>query len=462
MERYQIDRINPPGAQTAYSNYAVSVAGLIVANLSGLDFVDYVQKNIFDVLGMENSSFLEPLPDQLNRNMALAYAYEGGKYVEKPFEIISNFAPAGAQSATSVDMVIFAQAILNGGEYHGRRILKEETVEQMLTRNFSHDDRLMGMALGFYETTANGLRFVGHGGDTSYFHSELVIDPENDLAFFVSFSGAGGSVVRSAFKGAFYDTFYPKANRVFPVPSDFSERAAKYAGNYLFWRSSFSKLGKAMNLVGGISVQPTTDNTLLVAAFGKTGQYVEVEKNLFQEIDGSNRIAFQENDSGEITGFVMEMIPFMSTYKAPFYYAGSFNYLFLALSLLIFVAVMLRLAYQWSGFKALRGADKKAARASIIAAGVNLLTIIFLVIVMIAVGEQMFAEIPLLFKIWLLFPILATLAGIYVFYNAVLVWKDRLYGSVLARVRYSAVAASALFMCWFYYFWNILGFNYFV
>ena len=95
------------------------------------------------------STFLEPLPNHLSENMAMAYSYKGGEYWEQPFEILSNFSPAGALSSTGTDMAIFAQAILGGGQYEGRRILKKTTVDQMLNRNFSHDERLMGMALGF-------------------------------------------------------------------------------------------------------------------------------------------------------------------------------------------------------------------------------------------------------------------------------------------------------------------------
>ena len=156
MAKYQPERINPPGAQSSYSNYATAVAGLIVANLSGLDFNAYIKKNIFDVIGMSNSSFEEPLPDDLNENMATSYAFNGARFVEKKFEIIANFGPAGSLSSTSSDMMKFGQAILNRGEYGGGRLLKSETVDEMLTRNFTHDDRLMGMALGFYETDQGG------------------------------------------------------------------------------------------------------------------------------------------------------------------------------------------------------------------------------------------------------------------------------------------------------------------
>ncbi len=460
LKRYQPERVNLPGAQTAYSNYATSIAGLIVANLSGIEFTDYIKKNIFDVLGMNNSSFKEPLPDHLIENMTQTYAYEGGKYVEKPFEVISNFAPAGAQSATAADMVIFAQAILNGGEYNGGRILKPETVKQMLTRNFSHDDRMMGMALGFYETDHNGLRFLGHGGDTSAFHSELVIDQENDLVFFVSFAAGGGSTVRSAFKEAFYDAFYPVESKKITPPADFADRAAKYAGSYKFWRGSFSTIEKALGLAGSVSIQPTADNTLVLAFGPFGGQFAEIDNNLFQKIDGTDKLAFQENNQGEITGFVLDGLPFMSTYKAPFYSTGGFNYSLLSISMLVFLGVMLRLAYQWSGFRALTGINKKVARAAVMTASSNLLTFILLAIVLVAYGNELGSNIPFLFKAWMILPIIATIAGLYNLYYGVIVWKEGLCSGFWARIRYSFVALSSLFLCWFYYFWNFLGFQY--
>lgn len=461
MKKYQPVRVNPPGKQTAYSNYATTVAGLIVANLSGMEFTGYVQKYIFDILGMTSSSFVEPLPDHLNRNMALPYNYEGGKYVEKPFEIISNFAPAGSLSATAVDMVKFSSAILNGGEYKGRRILRTETVKQMLTRNFSHDERVMGMALGFYETEHNGLRFLGHGGDTGYFHSELVIDQQNDITYFISFGGTGGRIVRSAFKDAFYDSFYRTEKEQMKFPSNFTGRAGKYTGTYLFWRSNFSNLEKGIMLLSGLSVQATADNTLAVSLGSKVKQYAEIDKNLFLNINGTDKLAFQENNKGEITGFVLDGLPFMSTFKAPFYYTSSFNFSLLGFSVMIFLGVILRWIYQWSIYKSLSGENKKAARSAVIAAGANLLTLVIGGIVIIIAGDQISAKIPLLFKIWLILPIIATLAGLYNIYHTMLVWRGLLCSGIWERIRFSIVTACALFMCWFYYFWNLLGFQYF-
>ena len=54
MERYQPARVNPPGAHSAYSNYGTALAGLIIANISGMEFAEYIQQNIFNPLGMNN------------------------------------------------------------------------------------------------------------------------------------------------------------------------------------------------------------------------------------------------------------------------------------------------------------------------------------------------------------------------------------------------------------------------
>jgi CubicO group peptidase (beta-lactamase class C family) len=471
MERFQPMRVNPPGAQTSYTNYGTALAGHIVAKLSGLSFQDYVQQNIFDPLGMRSSSFVEPLPDHLLENMAVSYANEAGNFVEKPFEIVSSFAPAGAMSATSTDMAKFSLAILNGGELNGNRILREETVEQMLTRNFTHDDRMMGMALGFYETEINGFRIVGHGGDTAWFHSDLGIDRENNLAYFVSFGSTGGGAVRGSFPPAFYNQFFPRDEAPPVPPEDFSERAGKYAGSYGFWRSNFSTIEKAAGMGGGITVAATENNTLMVGMGDKSKQYVEIEKNLFRQLDtrisimpGINPrlIAFQENEQGEITGFVMDGLPFMSLRKLPVYETSGFTMTLVGFSLLVFLGVLLRRFYQRAAIRSLAGADRSAVNAAVWTSAANWLVVAVGAIVITAVSDQLQSGVPFAIKLWLVLPIVATVLGIYMLYRMIMVWKDGALTGFWGRLRYTIVTLCALFMGWFYYFWNILGYQYMV
>jgi CubicO group peptidase (beta-lactamase class C family) len=469
MARYQPLRVNPPGAQTAYSNYATALAGLIVANVSGLEFNDYIRQNIFEPLGMIHSSFVEPLPEALAPDMAVSYATEAGAFLEKPFEIITSFGPAGALSSTATDMVRFGQAILNGGEFEGARILQAQTVAEMLKTQFSHDERLEGMGLGFYAGDYEGVRVVGHGGDTRYFHSYLGIDQANDMTFFVSFGGPGGSPVRSSFGTALYREFFPREEAAPIPPEDFAERAARYAGTYGFWRSNFSTIEKAMGLAGGVTIAPTPDNTLILSFAGKAKQYAEVENNLFRESNSGmslvagispRLLAFQENEQGEITGFVMEGLPFMSLRKLPGYATPNFNLTLLGVSFLVFLGVLLRRFFQRAAIKSLPAADRGAIRAAVLASGANWLVLIAGVIVITVIQDSIYSEIPLLLKLWLILPIIATLAGIFLLLRVRGVWRGKLLGGTWARLRFTLVATCALFMVWFYWFWNILGFQY--
>ena len=469
MERYQPLRVNPPGAQTAYSNYATALAGLIIENISGLSFADYIEQNIFKPLRMNHSSFVEPLPEPLAGQMATSYQFENGTFVEKPFEIISSFGPAGALSSTATDMIRFGQAILNGGELDGQRILRPETVKETLTRNFSHDDRLMGMALGFYEVDENGTRLVGHGGDTRWFHSYLGIDQEHQLTFFVSFGGPGGGTVRSSFTPAFYDEFYPRDEAPPAAPEDFSARAGKYAGDYGFWRGNFSTIEKAMGVASSVKVVPTKDNTLMVGLFGKAKQYVEVGDNLFREQSSGismvpglspRLLAFQENDQGQVTGFVMDGLPFMSLRKLAAYETPGFNLSLLGFSMLVFLLVLLRRFFQRSAIRAMPAADQSALRAAVYASASYWLVLITGAIVISAVKNQIYSEIPLLVKLWLVLPVIATLAGLFLLFKTIGVWRQGLLSGLWARIRYTIVTLCALFMCWFYFFWNILGWQY--
>jgi CubicO group peptidase (beta-lactamase class C family) len=469
MERYQPERINPPGAKTAYSNYATALAGLIVENVSGVAFNDYVQQNIFDPLKMTHSSFFEPLPPDLEAHMASSYRAKLGAYVDEPFEIIANFAPAGSQSATSPDMVRFAEMIRNGGELDGVRILKEATVEQMLTPSFTHDERVSGMLLGFYESDYNGHRVVGHGGDTKYFHSSLGIDEGNELSFFVSFSGSGGSNIRSMIVTAFYDRYFPREEQPPVPPEDFLERAGKYAGTYGFWRGNFTKIEKAFAMGSVITIAPTQDNTLLVAFADKAKQYVEVEKNLFRELDSGytlipvispRLIAFQENDSGEIIGFVMDGFPFMSTRKLPVYATTSFNFSLLGVAFLVLIGVVLRRFYQRKQIAQWPKADRSAFSAAFYASLAHLLTVLLGAIVVSIVMDNLIDGFPPLFKAWLILPIIATLASAWLLVRTIGVWSGSLLGGFWARLRFTFVPLAALSVSWFYWYWNILGFQY--
>jgi len=457
MKKYQPERVNPPGVVGAYSNYCTSLSGLVVANVSGVSFNDYVEQNIFSVLGMDDSSFDEPLPDRLEKKVAVAYKFEAGKYVARPYELITNFTPAGALAATAEDMLKFGAALLNGGSYNGGRILQPETLDEMNKSHFTADNRLKGNGLGFLHYPWGDTDTFGHDGGTTAFFSHLGITPSANLVVFSSFSGPGGGKIYSILSREFYQEFFALPAHHDTPPTDFNDRVDRFAGTFISWRGNFSKIEKLIGLVDQKTVAADGQGGLMIGE----QRFIEIGDRLFRNVENGDLVAFQENGQGDIIGYAQNGLSILSMHRAGWQSSKAFNFGMLGIAVIVFLAVFLRYLYQRDRIRALPAADKRATRTVVVTAVSHLWALVFFAIVMMAVGDQLMASIPLLFKFWLIFPIIATLASFYLLYQVVLVWKNGLLAGKFVRIRYSIVSLCALFMCWFYYFWNLLGYQFF-
>lgn len=461
MATYVPARINPPGKYSSYSNYATALAGLIVANVSGLPFNEYVEKNIYAPLGMVHSTFREPLPENLASGQTMGYLNEAGKDVAQPYELITGFGPAGAMASSATDMAKFMLAHLNAGSLDGNSILSEATTAQMHSVLFQGDERLGGMAHGFYEEYINGHRLIGHGGDTFQFHTNLVLDQKENLGIFISYATPSDTKGRDTFVETFYDHYYPVELEAITPPADFDERAAKYAGTYKFWRHNQTTIEKAMGLMGsGLEVAPSGEGTLIFAGFGEPRQYVEVGENLFRQVDGPHMIAFGENEDGQIVDLYIDGLPFMNASRAPAFESGLFKMLLPLVSFILFITVFLGWCYRRKEYKAMEAPERMAIRFSMGMAGANLLFFIFLGVIMAVYKMELFQDIPFIFDLNLVLPIIASLLTIGVLYHAVQAWREG-YWRKGRRVHYTLVALAGFFMVVFYWYWNILGFQHF-
>ena len=112
VRQYMPARVFPPGEVMAYSNYGTALAGYIVEQVSGMPFPEYVEKNIYQPLGMNHSTFLQPLPEKLSSHMAQGYRYVNGEYRKGDFEFVPE--PAGSMSSTASDMAKFMIGLFAG------------------------------------------------------------------------------------------------------------------------------------------------------------------------------------------------------------------------------------------------------------------------------------------------------------------------------------------------------------
>ena len=308
-------RVRPPGVLPAYSNYGVAVAGLIVANLSGMAWEDYVEQNLLEPLGMRHSTFREPwrrsepapMPDRLRADVSEGYVRRAGEYQPGVFAFIGQVGPAGALSTTATDMARWMLAHLNGGRLGDARILEPDTARRMHRQHFTLDPRMPGMAHGFIESHVHGYRAIGHGGGTVHFLSDMQLVPDLDLGVFISTNTTGGG-------GALIDEFVPMlVERYFepgPLfiapPGDDVEAGrplSEYAGTYLSSRRPFTTVEKLF-MLNAVQVSAAADHLVISAP----QQQVRVDPlggDDFRAVDTGARIEFTSDAAGRVNALLL-------------------------------------------------------------------------------------------------------------------------------------------------------------
>jgi CubicO group peptidase (beta-lactamase class C family) len=308
-------RVRAPGETAAYSNYGAGLAGLIVAQVSGLDFETYVESHITGPLGMTRTTFREPydpakvsgfaapMPEELASRVSGGYDWKKGAWEDQGFEYIGHIGPAGAASSTATDMARLMLAHLGDGAHDGARIMSAETAGRMHQTAFAHADGLAGTAHGLMEyLLPGGYKGYGHGGATLWFHTNWIMVPELDLGIFISTNSANGRELASVLPSLIIERFFATPGELPAPPADFAERGQKYAGTYHANRRSFTQLEAIIALGNpGLAVSVTDDGYLVTTTPLGSKRFVETGDNLFAQVDGPDRIAFRENDAGEIT-----------------------------------------------------------------------------------------------------------------------------------------------------------------
>ncbi|MHA1715900.1 MAG: serine hydrolase domain-containing protein [Promethearchaeota archaeon] len=180
-----------PGSKYAYSNIGFSLLGYLIEQISGgVSFRDYIKKNIFDPLGMENSDFIRS--ERIKSLEAEGYERFFGKFKRAPYpnNIIM---PAGNLYSSINDMTKYANCLLDFGLHDGGRLLKEKTFKLMWTPQYwSHDAIKDEISIGlcFFLHDVNGFKVVEHTGATNGFTSAFTLIPEEKIAILV-FSNVG-------------------------------------------------------------------------------------------------------------------------------------------------------------------------------------------------------------------------------------------------------------------------------
>jgi CubicO group peptidase (beta-lactamase class C family) len=189
--------VEQPGTVWDYG-YSTDVLGRVVEVIAGKTLLQFEKERLLDPLGMTETAFFvadpakfpriaEPMPEDRNINPTTQV-----RDIRQPAKWESG---GGGMVGTVGDYARFAQMLLNGGTYDGRRYLKPETIALMASDHIGPETKVArdqnyypggssGFGLGFAVRTSvppgtswplGEYRWDGVGG-TFFF-----IDPEDDL-----------------------------------------------------------------------------------------------------------------------------------------------------------------------------------------------------------------------------------------------------------------------------------------
>jgi CubicO group peptidase (beta-lactamase class C family) len=180
------------------------VLGYLVEVISKMPLDKYLKEKVFDPLGMKDTYFFLPAGKQ-KRLVPLYVQDSKGLRIQDSIISLngtfwrdfpraeggSYFSGGAGLSSTTTDYGIFCQALLNGGEYNGKRILSPHTIRMMTTDQLGKlamwgnpdNPNRFGLGFGIYteKSELNTTLAAGSFDWAGMFASHFWIDPKNKI-----------------------------------------------------------------------------------------------------------------------------------------------------------------------------------------------------------------------------------------------------------------------------------------
>ena len=191
----RVEMIMPPGTRWKYSGGGFSILQLIIEEVTGQRFEDFMQLEVLNPLGMTNSSYT------IDEKIMEASSKEHNGFGEViAFELFTAQAAAGLHT-TIDDFTKFALASLHSNEKveKQQKVLNSIAIKDMMEPAPASNGRYgLGYQLDSIDRTSVTLR--GHGGANSGWHAFLRVDPvKNDGFIMITNGGAGYNIYRQVF-----------------------------------------------------------------------------------------------------------------------------------------------------------------------------------------------------------------------------------------------------------------------
>ncbi len=219
----------PPGTRMAYCNSGPPVAAYIVEKLTGQRFEDYVQQNLFQLIGMKTATYFESAP-----GTATTLYHNDGKTPYRYWNILLR--PAGSINASANDMAAYVQFYLNRGAVKGKPVVPASDIDRMEIPQSTwaaKDGMKAGYGLSNYWSVEDGFVYHGHDGGVEGGLTEMAYMADYNVGYFFSINSGNGDAFEKVAKAirAYITTKLqkPPLPDLAPLPTV----SAQYAGWYV-------------------------------------------------------------------------------------------------------------------------------------------------------------------------------------------------------------------------------------
>lgn len=183
-----------PGTNRDYSNIGAGLAGFIIELQTGKNLNEYAKKNIFKPLKMKNSGWA--LKDVDIAKHSKLYEKKGDSIVQIQFYEGTTYPDGGVRTSIQ-ELSKFFISLLNDGKYKKTRILKKETVEEMLRYQYTETNKPDNVGLNkvnqgiFWATKLSATR-IGHNGSDPGVRTFMLSDLNKEFSVIVFFNTSLG------------------------------------------------------------------------------------------------------------------------------------------------------------------------------------------------------------------------------------------------------------------------------
>jgi CubicO group peptidase (beta-lactamase class C family) len=268
-----------PGGNARYSNSGFILLGYLIEKISGQSYAEFLQKNIFDPLGMADTGYDSTAVAIAPR--ALGYATGSQGIVPAAYTDMTRPFSAGGLYSTTHDLLRWQRQLYEG------KLLQPASLKKMTTP-IKHGPGL-GIGVGFKPRKA-----YLHDGGIAGFESHLAYYPETKTSVIVlgNLDGVGTSdIVPKLTAVAFGETVVLPSER--PAISLPREKLAQYAGDY--------QVSPTISLIISLAGEQ-----LLMEVAGQTPKeplFAASERKFFLRSE-ETEIEFLSNPKGEISALV--------------------------------------------------------------------------------------------------------------------------------------------------------------